>query len=106
MKDIKKYQEELRKSGLIFYTHEEVFGKLKDQSKEYQLAYNEEIARLTLIRQIRGLRLTKKLTQKAVAKRAHMPQSVVARLESGEHSFSLDTLQRIAHVFDKKVQLV
>ncbi|HEY4510844.1 MAG TPA: helix-turn-helix transcriptional regulator [Candidatus Paceibacterota bacterium] len=57
--------------------------------------------------QIRKLHTAKKLTQKAVAKRANkMPQSVVARLESGEHSFSLDTLQRLALVFGKEVRLV
>lgn len=106
MKNLKKHLQELRKKGLIFHTHEEVFGKLRDQSKEYQRAYKEEIARLNLVRQIRELRLAKKLTQKTVAKRANMPQSVVARLESGEHSFSLDTLQRIAHVFGKKIELV
>jgi len=106
MKDIKKYQRELRKKGLIVYTTEEVFGKLKDHSKECQRAYKEEVTRLNLVRQIRELRLAKKLTQKAVAKRANMPQSVVARLESGEHSFSLDTLQRIAYVFNKEVHLV
>ncbi len=106
MKNIERHLKELRERGLIFHTHEEVFGKLKDQSKEYQREYKKEIARLTLIRQIREFRLAKKLTQKTVAKRAHMPQSVVARLESGEHSFSLDTLQRIASVFDKQVQLV
>ncbi len=106
MRDLKKHLRELRKKGLIFHTQEEVFGKLSEQSKEYQRAYKEEIARLNLVRQIRELRLAKKLTQKAVAKRAKMPQSVVARLESGEHSFSLDTLQRIAYVFDKEVRLV
>jgi len=58
------------------------------------------------VRQIRELRVTKKLTQKMVAKRAKMPQSVVARLESGEHSFSLDTLQRLAFVYGKEVRLV
>lgn len=106
MKDLKKHLKELRKKGLIFHTHEEVFGKLKDQSKEYQRLYKEEIARLNLVRQIREIRIAKKLTQKAVAKRANMPQSVVARLESGEHSFSLDTLQRIAYAYGKEVQLV
>ena len=106
MKNIKKYQEELRKKGLIVYTHEEVFGKLENQTKEYRKAYEEEMTRLNLVRQIRELRLKKKLTQKMVAKRANMPQSVVARLESGEHSFTLDTLQRLASVYGKKVRLV
>lgn len=105
MKDIKKHLKELRKKGLIFYTHEELLKK-EMKSKVFRQAYEKEMARLTLVGQIRKLRLAKKLTQKAVAKRANMPQSVVARLESGEHSFSLDTLQRIAYVFDKEVQLV
>ncbi|MDO8564435.1 MAG: helix-turn-helix transcriptional regulator [bacterium] len=106
MKDIKKHLKELKKKGLIFHTHDEVFGKLKNQSKEYQQAYHEEIARLNLVRQIRGLRIAKKLTQKAMAAKAQMPQSVIARIESGEHSFSLGTLSRIAHVFKKEIELV
>lgn len=106
MRDIKKYQEKLRRKGFVVYTHEEVFGKLSDQTPEYQQAYEEERARLNLVRQIRELRLKKHLTQKMVAKRAKMPQSVIARLESGEHSFSLDTLQRLAFVYGKEVRLV
>lgn len=105
MKDIKKHLKELRKKGLIFYTHEELLKK-EMRSKVFRKAYEEEMTRLNLVQQIRELRLKKKLTQKAVAKRANMPQSVIARLESGEHSFSLDTLQRIASVFNKKVHLV
>ncbi len=106
MKDIKKHLKELRKKGLTFHTHEEVFGKLSTKSKAYQRAFKEEMTRLRLVSQIREFRLAKKLTQKSLAKRANMPQSVVARLESGEHSFSLGTLQRIAYVFDKEVHLV
>lgn len=105
MKDLKEHLKELRKKGLIFYTHEEILKK-ELKSEEFRKAYEEEIARLNLVGQIRKLRIAKKLTQKVVAKRAGMPQSVVARLESGEHSFSLDTLQRIAHVYGKEVRLV
>lgn len=106
MKDIRKYIQEMKKKGIVLHTHEEVFGKLEDQSEEYKRAYYEETARLNLVRQIRELRLKKRLTQKAVAKRAKMPQSVIARLESGEHSFTLDTLQRLAFVYGKEVRLV
>lgn len=105
MKDIKKHIEELKKMGIVAYSHEEILKK-EMRSKEFRKAYEEEMARLNLVRQIRKLRVAKKLTQKMVAKRAGMPQSVVARLESGEHSFSLDTLQRIAHVYGKEVRLV
>ncbi len=102
---LKQHIKDLRKKGLVFYDADDVLKKHM-KSKEFRKAYKEEITRFNLVRQIREIRLAKKLTQKAVAKRANMSQSVVARLESGEHSFSLDTLQRIAYVFDKEVQLV
>ncbi len=102
---LKKYLKDLRKKGIIAYDFDDILRK-EMKSKVFRRAYGEEMARLNLVRQIREIRLAKKLTQKAVAKRANMPQSVVARLESGEHSFSLDTLQRIAYAFDKEVQLV
>ena len=76
------------------------------RSKKYREAYYKEIARLELAREIRHARIAKKLTQKAVAAKAHMPQSVIARAESGTHSISFDTLSRIAQALGKKIQLV
>lgn len=102
---LKQHIKELRKKGLVFYDFDDILKK-QMRSKVFRKAYEEEIARLNLVRQIRELRLKKRLTQKAVAKRAKMPQSVIARLESGEHSFSLDTLQRLAFVYGKKVRLI
>lgn len=104
MKD-REYKNSRRLGDYVFYSHDEIL-KERLKSEEFRKAYEEEIARLNLVRQIRELRLKKKLTQKTVAKRAKMPQSVIARLESGEHSFSLDTLQRLAFVYGKTVRLV
>ncbi len=104
--NIKQYQKELRKKGLVFYTADEVFGKLSDKSEEYRQAYDEEMARLKLVGQIRKLRAARRFTQKVLAEKAQMPQSVIARLESGEHSVSLGTLARIARVFNKEIELV
>ena len=89
---------------LKFYTTEEVFKKAS-KSRAFQNAYNEELVRLRLSDQIKKIRLQKKLTQKDVAGKADMPQSVIARIESGTHSFSLGTLNRIAKVFNKEVEL-
>ncbi|OHA83288.1 MAG: hypothetical protein A2937_04010 [Candidatus Yonathbacteria bacterium RIFCSPLOWO2_01_FULL_47_33b] len=75
------------------------------KSPEFKEAYNEEIFRLKMAAEIKSLRLQKKLTQETFAKKAHMPQSVVARIESGRYSISLDTLNRVAHALGKKVQL-
>ena len=100
-----KYKNVKKIGNAVFYSAEEVFKK-HAHSKEFKQAYEEESARLKLVGQIRKLRAAKRLTQKAVAKRAQMPQSVVARLESGEHSFSLGTLARVARVFNKEVEFV
>jgi HTH-type transcriptional regulator / antitoxin HipB len=89
---------------LKFYTSDEVFTK-SFKSQIFRDAYNEELARLRLARQIKEIRLEKRLTQKEVAGKAQMPQSVIARIESGTHSFSLGTLNRIAKVFKKEVAL-
>ena len=88
-----------------FKTFDQVFKK-NFHSKEFQHAYNEEMARFELANQIREIRTKQQLTQKTLAEKAKMPQSVVARIESGKNGVSLDTLNRIASVFGKRVELV
>jgi HTH-type transcriptional regulator/antitoxin HipB len=83
-------------------TFDEVFAK-SFKSPSFQKEYNEELVRLRLAHQIKQIRIEKKLTQKEVAVKAKMPQSVIARMESGSHSFSLGTLGRVAKVFNKEV---
>ena len=94
-----------KKEELKWRSFEQVFGKYRN-NKEFQRGYNEEMIRIRLANQIKKIRNNKKLTQKAVAKRSGMPQSVIARMESGEHSVSLDTLNKIATALGKEVQLV
>ena len=91
-------------NGLNTYSFEEVFHKMLS-SKESRARYEEELGRLRLVRQIREMRAKKKLTQKTLAQKTQMPQSVIARIESGEHSFSLSTLSRIAKAFNKEIKL-
>ncbi len=86
------------------HTFEKVFEK-SFKSKTFRDAYNEELIQLRLSQQIKKFRLHENLTQKDVARKAQMPQSVIARIESGTHSFSLGTLSRIAKVFNKELEL-
>lgn len=88
-----------------FKTFGDVFSKVS-KDERFKQAYNEEIIRLRLAVEVRTLRTKKHLTQEAVAQKAGMPQSVVARIESGKHSISLGTLNRVAHALGKQVQLV
>lgn len=91
-------------NGIQVYTPDEVFGKAR-KSKEFWRAYYEEDARITLAKKIREERQKRRLTQAAMARKAAMPQSVIARIESGEHSISVDTLARVAHALGKKVTI-
>ncbi|HBB43873.1 MAG: Transcriptional regulator, XRE family [Parcubacteria group bacterium GW2011_GWA1_44_13] len=86
-------------------TFEQILKK-QLKSPEFREAYNEELFRLKIASEIKSLRLQKKLTQETFAKKAQMPQSVVARIESGKHSISLGTLNRVALALGKRVQLV
>jgi ribosome-binding protein aMBF1 (putative translation factor) len=102
---MKKLRMPRAKKDLKWFTPDEVFGKVR-KSKEFKDAYNEEMARLALAQAIRELRETRNFTQSAVAEKINMPQSVIARLESGRHSVSVDTLSKVAHALGKRVELV
>jgi DNA-binding XRE family transcriptional regulator len=93
----------ITKKNLIPFS-EFLARKLKD--KEFKKAYLEERSRLQLAYDIQMLRKEKRMTQAQVAKKAKMPQSVVARIESGSRGFSIGTLHKIASVFDREVGLV
>ncbi len=74
-------------------------------SRKFQEAYSEELLRLRLAVEIRGLRLQRQLTQAELARDANMPQSVIARIEGGKHTISLNTLNRIAQALGKEIHL-
>ena len=94
-----------KQQNLEWHSFDEVFGKVS-KKKEFRKAYDEEIIRLRLARQIRAIRTDSRMTQLVVAQRSGMPQSVIARIESGDRGISVDTLGRIAHTLGKEVQLV
>ena|SRR3989338_9015185 len=76
------------------------------KSKNFSRAYTEELNRLQLAHEIKVLREKSGMTQNAIADKAEMPQSVVARIESGTHSFSIGTLSKLARVLDRRISLV
>ncbi len=94
----------MKKDTLQFTPFEDVLKKYS-KSKVFRQAYAEEILRLQLATDIKSFRTKKHLTQKDLADQAKMPQSVIARIESGKYSISLGTLSRIAHALGKEVQL-
>jgi len=92
-------------AGHKVYTFDEVLKKLTRQ-KGFKEGYQKEVARLNMIHQIKQARLSKKMTQEKLAKKADMPQSVIARIESGKRGLSFSTISRIASALGKKIELV
>lgn len=72
-----------------------IFDKYKNDP-EYQAYYREASAQIDLTIRIAELRRAQRLSQAQLAKKARMPQSVIARLESGKHNMTVETLIRVA----------
>jgi DNA-binding XRE family transcriptional regulator len=89
----------------VFRPFEDIL-KEYSKSKVFRVAYKEESARLKMIKQVRDTRLAKKMTQKKLAAKTGMPQSAIARIESGRKGLSLATLSRVAAALGKEVSLV
>src|SRR3989344_5658850 len=97
--------EKKQQQNFQWHSFDEVFGK-SFKKRGFRKAYDEEIVRIRLSRQIRDIRTNSQLTPGAGAQKSGMPQSGMARIESGDRGSSVDTLGRIAHTLGKEVQLV
>ena len=81
---------------------------LKEQLKDpaFRDAYEEEGIYAELAIQAARLRIQKRLTQRALAKRLHTSQQTISRLESPRNgSLSLRTLVKLAHALGKEVKV-
>ena len=52
---------------------------------------------------LKDLRRAQNLTQAQVAERSGLPQSHISRLEAGQHSPSLRTVEKLAHAFNVSI---
>ena len=75
------------------------------KDKEYQRYYKEASDLLDIAISIAEARRKKKITQVQLAKKVGMPQSQIARLESGAHNTTLETLNKVANALDLRVKI-
>ena len=81
---------------------------LKEQLKDsaFRKAYEEESIYAELAIQVARLRIQKRLTQRALARRLHTSQQTISRLDSPRNgSLSLRTLVKLAHALGKEVKV-
>ncbi len=88
-----------------FYSLEDIL-KRDLKNPEFRRAYKKAQSRRKLQMQLREARIARRMTQKTLAARADMPQSVIARIEGGEKNITLDTLLDVADAVGKELQLV
>jgi len=80
---------------------------LKKQLKdpEFKKYFDKYSIQLNIGYQIFKLRKKKKMSQAVLAKRIGTKQSNIARMEAGDQNFSINTLQKIAQVFNKDLKV-
>ncbi|MEK7639851.1 MAG: helix-turn-helix transcriptional regulator [Patescibacteria group bacterium] len=81
-----------------------VFAKYK-KDKRYKEYYREASDMLDIAIKLSESRKKRGLTQAQLAKKAGMPQSQIARVESGNSNVTLSTVQKILSVLDKKLEI-
>jgi len=88
-----------------FISLDNIIAKRSKRGK-FRRTFSEEMSRLQLAHEIKAMRQKKRMTQEEVAIKADMPQSVIARIESGKRGLSFSTISRIASALGKKIELV
>jgi len=86
-----------------------IYGRVLEGLKEQGVRIREhrevEISaeRIKLAQEIKDIRVELGYTQKDMAKKLGVIQQYVSKIENGYENFSVDTLKRIADVFDRKL---
>ncbi|MBU2574738.1 MAG: helix-turn-helix transcriptional regulator [Elusimicrobia bacterium] len=86
------------------HDHEELKRKLLGDP-ETREAYKNELSRLLVSHQIAVLRERSHMTQAELARRLHTKQQVISRMEQDRYKPSLTTLEKVARIFNKKLEI-
>ncbi len=85
--------------------YERVHERLKERGIKIRAPQEVKIPleRIKLAQQIRDIRIKSGYTQKDIAKKLGVIQQYISKIECGRENVSVDTLKRIADVFDKRL---
>lgn len=75
------------------------------KNKKHRVAFEKEKLRLDIALLLIDLRKKKKMSQKSLAEKIGTSQSAIARIESGNGNFTVNTLGKIAATFHKNVKI-
>lgn len=77
--------------------------ELKDP--KFKKYYDEYGKQIEVAYQILQLRKKKRMSQAELARKIGTKQSNIARMETGQQNFTVDTLQKIASVFKRNLKI-
>mgnify|MGYP003395185878 CR=1 FL=1 len=85
--------------------YERILEGLKEQGIKIRQSQEMKIPpeRMKLAQEIRDIRVRLGYTQRDMARKLGVIQQYISKIENGHENFSVDTLKRIADVFDKKL---
>jgi len=89
----------------IIYPSFERYLAQEMKNGAFKEAYKKESQKLRIAYEILLLRKKKKMSQAVLAKKIGTKQSNIARMEAGDQNFSINTLHKIAQVFDKDLKI-
>ncbi len=93
------------KDRVVFWQtiYERIHERLKEQGVKIRKPQKTNIPqeRMKLAQQVRNIRVKSGYTQKDIAKKLGVIQQYISKIESGRENVSVDTLIRIANVFEK-----
>lgn len=74
-------------------------------TKKDKALVEREIRYYDLLLSLRNIRKKAGLTQLKLARRANMPRTMIAKIESGNHNPTVNTLTTLASAMNKKVKI-
>ncbi|RKX76446.1 MAG: transcriptional regulator [Spirochaetes bacterium] len=75
------------------------------RSPGFKSLVEDELENLKIGEEIRQLRLSSGMTQEELAKQMSTTKSAISRLENHSESVRLSTIEKVAKVFNKKVEI-
>lgn len=84
-------------------THREAMDDAAARDPAHKAALERLLPYERIARQVIGLRMEMELSQEELARRVGTSASAIARLESGQHRPSVETLRRVARAVDREL---
>lgn len=90
-------------SGPVGRAHRDVMNEASQRDAEYLAALTKLLPYEEIAREVIAVRMELGLSQEELAHRVGTSASAIARLESGSHRPSVETLRRVAQAMDREL---